>query len=261
MHGRDVVGERASKAQRVQGSLVYTADGQNDAFPHDAGRRGVRLQRETLGQSLIVVMNDVEDADDRGHEDEHDPRAVCEFGYGKYHCSRPRSAHAPTALMVILSCQRGSGCSGVACWWTTYASSPLVSLPVLNQRRAMPAWERVKDRKTPMAYSGIKAVTLAWKMMISTHGDQRKEDDAPREDQPAAPKGQVTRQKAIGGQQCAEARKVGKRGICGHDQDDGSRSHHQIVEDILPVVDRARHLRDHGFGSRKERRRSAGSRR
>ena len=33
----------------------------------------------------------------------------------------------------------------------------------------MPAWERVKDRKTPMAYSGIKAVTLAWKMMISRH--------------------------------------------------------------------------------------------
>ena len=33
---------------------------------------------------------------------------------------------------------------------------------------AMPAWDRVKEVNTPMAYSGIRCVTSAWKTTTST---------------------------------------------------------------------------------------------
>ena len=79
---------------------------------------------------------------------------------------------------------------------------------------------------------------------------QRKEDDAAREDQPAAPEGQVTRQEAIGGQQRAESGKVGKRRVRGHDQDHGRRSDHQIVSDTLAIEYRACQLRNHRFRRR-----------
>ena len=73
---------------------------------------------------------------------------------------------APTAFTTIFSRQRGS-------WRTTEPfstiSSPGASRPDLRQRRAMPVWDRVKLRKTPMAYKGMSAVTLAWKATMSRH--------------------------------------------------------------------------------------------
>ena len=109
----------------------------------------------------------------------------------------------------------------------------------------MPACDRVNDRNTPMAYSGIRAVTLAWKTMISTEATIARDDDAARVDQPAAAVGQLARQEAIAGMQSAQPREIGKGGVGGHDQDDRRGGDGGQVQKAGPAaVDRARQLRD-----------------
>ena len=78
----------------------------------------------------------------------------------------------------------------------------------------------VNERNTPMAYSGIRAVTLALKDDDQQRGDERQGHDAPRIDQPAAAIGELPRQEAVLAQQGAQAGKAGKGGVGGHDQDD-----------------------------------------
>ena len=71
---------------------------------------------------------------------------------------------APAELMTILVCQPASYFSVEP---ASLSSRPGSRWPIFHQRRAMPACDRVKERNTPMAYSGISSVTLALKMMIS----------------------------------------------------------------------------------------------
>ena len=51
----------------------------------------------------------------------------------------------------------------------------------------MPACDRVKERNTPMAYSGINSVTLALKMMMRTHATNAR-NTMPRENTKRLPR-------------------------------------------------------------------------
>ena len=84
---------------------------------------------------------------------------------------------APKPLMIILARHRGS--------WRrselpSCTSVPGASRPDFTQRRVMPACESVKERKTPIAYSGMRRVTLAWKITISAQA-RRARATIPRE--------------------------------------------------------------------------------
>ncbi len=75
-----------------------------------------------------------------------------------------RVVKAPKPLTTILKIQRRSYFKVEPGSWITSSGW---RCPDFHQRRAMPVWERVKERKTPIAYKGIRRVTLAWKRMIS----------------------------------------------------------------------------------------------
>ncbi len=74
-----------------------------------------------------------------------------------------------------------------------------------------------------MAYSGIRAVTLAWKTMISRQAISARAM-MPREKTSRLPRiGQLARQEAVAGVQRAQAREVGEGGVGRHDQDERRR--------------------------------------
>ena len=72
---------------------------------------------------------------------------------------------APTPLVSILRRQSRS-CSRTVSF--SVMTVPGGRRPTFHQRRVMPACESVKDRNTPIAYSGMRAVTLALKTTMRT---------------------------------------------------------------------------------------------
>ena len=143
---------------------MHAADCQNHTMAGHNRRLGILFQGEAFRQATVVPVDRREAEHQQRDADQDDPGAIAEFGYREDHVTTVVQ-RAPEAVDEHLGSPISLVAQGRAAFHYFLVG---LKLPLLRQRRAMPACERVNDRNTPIAYNGIKPVTLARKTMINT---------------------------------------------------------------------------------------------
>src|SRR5450759_2520845 len=215
VHCRDIVGEQASVTESLERPPVHATDRQNHPMAADRRRLVVVIQRQVGGQTAGMTMDAAKNQHYDWYEDQDDVRAVLELrsrkddGHDRGHEGAKTVDHhlrLPTGLVA----QRRTA---------------LFDLPSLTQVTDLPptmchAGLRERERKE-YAYrvERDQGVDAGFEDDDEQASDQGQEDDAARENQPAATEGKLPRHETIGGEKSAEAREVGIRRVSGHDQD------------------------------------------
>ena len=233
--GRDVVRQRPRVAQRLQRPLVHAADRQDHPVARgDARLRLIVVERQMGRQVLVVMVDPEEDEHQRRRQHHDDPRSILELGDGKdkHHDRRADSAKAvndhlelPTGLVA----QRRAALLDLL------AGGQVADLPPAAGHAGLRQGERQEHADGVERDQGGDA---GLEEDDQQAGDQSQRHDAPREDQPAAPVGELPRQETVAGVQRAQPGKVGKRRVGRHDQDERGRR-----DESPGTARRARHKR------------------
>jgi len=238
-----VIRQQAGVAQAVQRPLVDAADRHDHAMAQVAVRDTREpVQGEAARHTLVVAMDAIEDGHQHGRQDQHDPRALPELVTANT-TATVAVATDPMPFTAMRSLQLGSNRNTDP---GSVTSSPGFRCPIFHHRRAIPAWLRVKDRNTPMAYKGISRVTLAWKRTMRTQAMIARLM-IPFEYTSRLPGTLIALEESVAGVERPKPGEVREGSVGCHDQDDGGRPNRSKVDQAPAAGHGPGQLRDHGL--------------